>query len=256
MRSEWSITLNLADGPRLFQCQVLQQRGTRSMRLRVRDDGTLFLTCPPRVTHKTQLNFIEQNISWIANCLAQRPAISTINEHLQANPFLAGTSGPVAATIETGSPRSLLRFLPPFTTATFKMDDRREVWERDFKYLLRRYANMELPIRVNHWVRQHALGVIPKRVSIRDQSSRWGSCSHQKTLSLNWRLVLLPQHLADYVILHELAHLREMNHSSHFWQYLRELDPATDQHEAELKRIGPSIIRLGQGFKSPKADRS
>jgi predicted metal-dependent hydrolase len=246
MRSEWPITLNLADGPRLFQCQVLQQRGTRSMRLRVRDDGTLFLTCPPRVTHKTQLKFIEQHTEWIANCLAQRPAISTINEHLQANPFLAGASGPVAVTIETGSPRSLLHFLPPFTRATFKMDDRCKVWERDFKYLLRRYAKMELPLRVNYWIRKHSLGVVPKRISVRDQSSRWGSCSQQKTLSLNWRLVLLPQQLADYVILHELAHLREMNHSTHFWQYLRELDPTTDQREAELKKIGPSIIRLGQ----------
>ncbi len=251
MRSEWPITLNLADGPRLFQCEVLQQRGTRSMRLRVRDNETLFLTCPPRVTRKTQSHFIEQNISWIANCLAQRPAAPTIGEHLQANPFLAGKSGPVAVKIETGSPRSLLRFLPSSTKAIFKMDDRREVWERDFKFLLRRYATMELPTRVHFWAGQHALAIIPKRISVRDQSSRWGSCSQLKTLSLNWRLVLLPQNLADYVILHELAHLREMNHSKRFWQYLRELDPATDKHEAELKKIGPSIIRLGQCVSNP-----
>jgi predicted metal-dependent hydrolase len=78
-------------------------------------------------------------------------------------------------------------------------------------------------------------GNLPKKVSIRSQKSRWGSCSSRGTLSFNWRLMMVPPEVLDYVILHELTHLREPNHSKRFWEKLASLDPEYKIHRHWLK---------------------
>lgn len=96
-------------------------------------------------------------------------------------------------------------------------------------------------------VRNHAnrLGVRPKRIAIRDQSSRWGSCSTNGTLSFSWRLVLAPPMVLDYLAAHEVAHMVEMNHSRQFWRTLESIAPHTGAAEAWLKRHGASLFRYG-----------
>ena len=69
------------------------------------------------------------------------------------------------------------------------------------------------------------LGVSFQRIAIRDQRTRWGSCSSRGTLSFNWRLVLAPLEVAEYVVVHELCHLREPNHSPRFWQLVADARP-------------------------------
>src|SRR5438874_5433775 len=75
-----------------------------------------------------------------------------------------------------------------------------------------------------------ALGVEVKRVQIRDQRSRWGSCSTLGNLSFNWRLVLAPFEVLDYVVVHELCHLREPNHSRKFWKLVEARRPDFQVH--------------------------
>lgn len=74
------------------------------------------------------------------------------------------------------------------------------------------------------------------RIIIRNQQSRWGSCSRSGTLSFNYRILDLPAHLADYLIVHELCHLREMNHSKAFWRLVAETVPEYHAFRRELKR--------------------
>ena len=81
-------------------------------------------------------------------------------------------------------------------------------------------------------------------MSVRNQVSRWGSCSFSGTISLNWRLVLLDPELMDYVILHELAHLKQMNHSDKFWNQLEKYDPLYKFHESEINKISSEIMRV------------
>ena len=76
-----------------------------------------------------------------------------------------------------------------------------------------------------------------KRVSVRDQSSRWGSCSARKNLNFNFRLFDLPPHLRDYVIVHELSHLVELNHGPAFWALVEKVMPNARQLQMELKKI-------------------
>jgi predicted metal-dependent hydrolase len=85
-----------------------------------------------------------------------------------------------------------------------------------------------------------------KKVRVGNQKSRWGSCSSKGTISLNWRLLLLNYTLGQYVILHELAHLKHMNHSLAFWQYLEFICPGARVQDRELRDEGKKIINLGR----------
>lgn len=95
---------------------------------------------------------------------------------------------------------------------------------------LRALAAKELPPLVFAFAAQHQLTV--SRVTIRNQRSRWGSCSRRGVISLNWRLIQLPMYVRDYIILHELMHLRQMNHSQKFWQEVKNVCP--DYLDAKL----------------------
>lgn len=105
------------------------------------------------------------------------------------------------------------------------------------------------------WYKQQARLLIQKRVSyfsrisglnyhtmsITDAETRWGSCNSQKNLHFNWRLIMAPQPVIDYVISHELAHLIEMNHSRLFWEKVRKMSPLYRQYRTWLKRNGDTL---------------
>ena len=88
---------------------------------------------------------------------------------------------------------------------------------------LKRQASIELPAHLYHLAARH--GLVVSRVSIRNQRSRWGSCSPSGHICLNWRLVLMPDEVRDYVLIHELMHLRRLDHSRHFWRLVAEACP-------------------------------
>ncbi len=91
-------------------------------------------------------------------------------------------------------------------------------------------------------------------IHLRDQTSRWGSCSTHGNLQLNWRLIQAPKEVIDYVIMHELAHLKHMDHSPRFWAYVEKLDPHYTDHKRWLRLHGAA---LHQDFKfDPKTGDS
>jgi predicted metal-dependent hydrolase len=98
---------------------------------------------------------------------------------------------------------------------------------------LRTYATVELPERLARLARLRGFEV--SAVSIRNQRSRWGSCSPSGRISLNWRLVQFPAHVVDYVLIHELAHLRHLNHSRRFWAEVTRLCPGFQAARAWLR---------------------
>ena len=81
-----------------------------------------------------------------------------------------------------------------------------------------------------------------KRISIRDQKTRWGSCSSKGTLSFNWRLMLAPPAILDYVVVHELCHLTHMNHSKAFWQAVEAAYPDYRNARKWLKEHGRELV--------------
>src|SRR5580765_1430672 len=101
-------------------------------------------------------------------------------------------------------------------------------------------AARELPARVFELAAGHRVHV--SRVTVRNQRSRWGSCSRRGTISLNWRLVQTPLFVRDYIILHELAHLKEMNHSRRFWNEVERLCPEFEKAEKWLKEYSRVLL--------------
>jgi predicted metal-dependent hydrolase len=89
------------------------------------------------------------------------------------------------------------------------------------------------------------LGVAARRVTVRDQSSRWGSCSTAGALSYSWRLILAPPFVLDYLAAHEVAHLVEMNHSRRFWRVVERICPAAHAAKVWLDANGPDLHRYG-----------
>lgn len=108
---------------------------------------------------------------------------------------------------------------------------------------LRNQAKADLTERTQ----QHAanLGCRAKRIAVRDQSTRWGSCSTTGTISYSWRLIFAPAEVLDYVAAHEVAHLREMNHGPRFWRLVRETMPDMQRARAWLKQNGAELHRFG-----------
>jgi hypothetical protein len=103
-----------------------------------------------------------------------------------------------------------------------------------------RLARQELPARVFELANLHGLRV--RRVTVRNQRSRWGSCSRRGTISLNWRIIQAPAAVRDYLILHELMHLRQMNHSPAFWREVAGVCPHYQDAEQWLKQHS-SLLR-------------
>ena len=96
--------------------------------------------------------------------------------------------------------------------------------------------------RLRELAQQHGLDGRLRSVSIRNQKTRWGSCSPRGLICLNWRLMQVPESVRDYILLHELAHLRHLNHSRSFWNEVERLCPAYKEAEAWLKRSGKTVL--------------
>jgi predicted metal-dependent hydrolase len=85
------------------------------------------------------------------------------------------------------------------------------------------------------------LGVAPPALRLSSARTRWGSCNHRGGIALNWRLILMPLPVVDYVVCHELAHLKEMNHSPRFWSVVEQLCPDWQARRLELRQLGKLV---------------
>ena len=112
----------------------------------------------------------------------------------------------------------------------FSLDDRQR---------LRAQARAELPFRLQELADQHGLQVT--RISIRNQRTRWGSCGRDGHVCLNWRLVVMPDWVRDYVIVHELMHLKRMDHSPAYWRLVAAAYPRYREARQWLRAHGPEL---------------
>ena len=119
---------------------------------------------------------------------------------------------------------------------------------------LKREAHLDLKARVEHHARR--LNLAPKRLFVRDQTTRWGSCSTSGALSFSWRLVLAPPFVLDYLAAHEVAHLAHMNHGPRFWALVERTMPRHQEARSWLRKHGASLHRCGAEGVKPSSRTS
>jgi predicted metal-dependent hydrolase len=210
---------------------VVFARNPRARRyiLRVDPTGEVRVTLPARGSQAEALNFVRRKAAWIneriENHLAQpqRPAIWGHGTELLFRGDI------VQLAIHTIASCKTVEFADQRIDVALEADVRRGV-ERHLWNLARR----ELTVRTTQLATQHSLTI--SRITIRNQRSRWGSCSRRGTVSLNWRLIQAPAYVRDYIMLHELMHLREHNHSSRFWRQVEMVCPDYEVAEKWLKQ--------------------
>ncbi len=244
-----AIALSAPEGLRVVEVNLRRVPSARRIKLTVRPDGAIWLTLPPGVSEHSGLDFAKAQEAFLLRALAKSKPTPGLVGFLRAQDWVSALGRRATVLWETPADRPVLRSTARFEPdshalrLTLATDPVRA--ESDLKHLLWETARRVLPPRISALVSTRPELPQPT-VSVRDQVSRWGSCSGRGGLSLNWRLVLLPPDLADHVVWHELAHLKHLDHSPYFWRYLRELDELADVRDRELDRMGGDIMRLGR----------
>lgn len=222
-------------GRRIPLALVRNPRARRYV-LRLQPDGAARVTIPRGGSAAEARRFAERNTAWLER-QSQRLAMRSS----RPKEWLIGTQilfRGVPVSIEAGAngERGLIRLGGEIVRVTDAEADLRPTIERH----LWRVAATELPPRVLHYAAMYQLPV--RRITVRNQKSRWGSCSRRGTISLNWRLIQTPPQVQDYIVLHELCHLREMNHSVRFWREVARVCPDFQAAEHWLKQQA-SLLR-------------
>lgn len=236
-------SLEVSHAGETYRISLRRIAAARRFTLRVRTaTQDVVLTMPPRGSLSEAKSFASRHAAWIGAKLRQLP---------EKIPLHPGECVPLRGTLH------LITHCP---------GRRRGVWIEDGDASLGSmpllYVNTEAPFtprRVRDFlikeamhdvkaaVERHtqALGLLPAKITLRDTTSRWGSCSSAGALSFSWRLILAPPFVLDYLAAHETAHLLHMNHSPKFWATVAHLTAHTARAEAWLKAHGSGLLRFG-----------
>ena len=197
----------------------------------------LKVTIPRGGSRKEALRFVSENYAWVEK--------QFLSLRLQGSLLPDDTSQAMGTVLFRGRRISIPSMsrdqsLACFSDQLSRASNKTAVCSRDSaEKILHRLAKVELP-KITFGLAKHH-GFAPGRVSVRNQKTRWGSCSSTGAISLNWRLIQVPAFVRDYVILHELVHLDHLDHSNRFWKRLAKACPNHKAAEAWLKLCGNNI---------------
>jgi predicted metal-dependent hydrolase len=222
--------------------EVRRHPGARRLTLRVsKTRRAVVVTVPAECRMDEAGRFLKTNIDWVRERLGRVP---------DPVPFVEGAEIPLRGRMHrlcfVGPKRAsaiVNQVMQQGTLPRLCVAGRAEHAGRRLKDWLVAQAHLDLDARVSWHARN--LGVRPRRIGVRDQTTRWGSCSASGLLSFSWRLILAPPAILDYVAAHEVAHLLEMNHGARFWRLVAKSVPRLEQAKRWLREEGTDLHRYG-----------
>jgi predicted metal-dependent hydrolase len=212
----------------------VERKAVKHLRLVINRDASVRLVLPKRASMRSALAFYGERQAWVDSkrrlVLAQQQAADAYDDLDSA--LFYGESYQVVY----NSPCDAIDHSSQMITvrAPRSAAARLRVW--------RNLAALDLRQRLESEAVR--LAVTVNKVSIRDQKSRWGSCSSKGNISLNWRVALMPLDVGNYIIAHEFAHLRHMNHSPRFWAEVERLCPKYRAAEHWIKQQGSALMMV------------
>lgn len=219
----------------------VSDRATR-VRLAVKPGPRVELTVPVGTRREMATAFLAEHIGWLEQALSKaRATQGSLLEHLARFPTLTFDDRWLTVELREGG-RCGYRLVPESESVV--LTHVADGAETGALRAMRRLAQDGLSLAARRLAERVKVRI--GDVSVRNQSSRWGSCSADGDLSLNWRLVLLPPAMHDHVILHELAHRVHMDHSDRFWAQLEAWDPDWQRHDRELTRRWNILMDIGR----------
>ena len=232
--------LDVAHDGAVYRVSLRRVAGARRYTLRVRNaTRDVVITIPKKGSLTAARDFAQRHAAWIAARLHRLPV---------AVPFRSGAIIPIRGVDHQIIRRNELRGRIELVVDGEGV--RKILVSCDEEHLARRihdFLKKEARKDFESAVRKHtaSLGLSTRRITVRDTTSRWGSCSATGALSFSWRLIMAPEHVLDYLAAHEVAHLVHMNHSDDFWAVTRKLAPQTERAEAWLHAHGAFLHRFG-----------
>jgi len=245
--SEQSCQLQTSDGSTVVPFRLRRSSRNRYLRVSVRDTGEVILSVPSSVSDSGAVEFMRSQAEWLLQTLGKaqsnRPP-SNIVEHLKNEPWLSLDGRRARVMLDESRLRTHwvadpLRGETIIRYFTGKGSGSEEVMDA-----LVEMAKRYVPARAKELAAK--VGVEIGSVRIRNQRTLWGSCTSDGNLSFNWRVILLPPHLHDHIILHELAHSTHMDHSHEFYQLLQKYDPNSRQNDHSISKLSPVFMALGR----------
>ncbi len=214
---------------------VTIRKSPRARRISLRVSQTtqeVELVYPMRGSEKRALAFLESKLEWIRKQIATLPPVT---------PLAHGQVIPVLGEAYTIHHIEKTRGIAVMQEGVLQVECLSEFLGRRVQEALKKHLKAQIMILVQQ--KSEQLGVSVKAVTLRETTSRWGSCTTDGRLSFCWRLVFAPYNILDYLVSHEVAHLKEMNHSQAFWRVVKSLHPQYEIARNWLKTHGNELYR-------------
>lgn len=214
--------------------EFIRTRRARRYILRVRPDGTIRVTIPRSGSRAEAISFMQRHLAWIAKERARVRRDQAPVRWTDGSTILL--DGEAVTISVRGTGESITAAYGTRVARVKDVSDVRPCIERD----LRDLAGERLVPRLRALAAELDLAVT--KVTIRNQRSRWGSCSRTGAIALNFRLVQMPPPVCEYVLIHELMHLKQQNHGPRFWTLVEHACPSFRESERWLRTTGRSLF--------------
>lgn len=221
---------------------TIRRQKRKSIQLHIVAANTLLIKAPVKVLLRDILSLLKTNAFWLKkkNTLLQKQVISTPVAIVNGTKLLfKGTALTLQLT------QTLCKPSVTYTSTCLLVNLYKNSSYTPTIFLLKWYqsqAYIHLVKRTTFWCNQ--LETTVNHITIKDQKTRWGSCSSLGNINYNWRIIMAPESVIDYLVIHEVSHRIHLNHSTAFWQLVQKHSPQYIEHKIWLKKHGPYMFQI------------